>query len=113
MLPGTLCSRQRQLVRIVKQLQLAVPELVVRSTTVPEIVSKTISEPVSKTTAVDQLTKAFETFSVNLLQLAQPQQSFKQTDGFYRQYPNYGQQLLVHTDTDTDGLESTFEKGLS
>ena len=49
--------------QIVKQLQPAVPELVVRSTTVPE----TVLKAVPKTTAVDQLTKAFKTFSINLL----------------------------------------------
>jgi hypothetical protein len=51
--------------------QLAVPELVVRSMTVLKTALKTISEPASKT-VVDQLTKAFETFGVNLLELVQP-----------------------------------------
>ena len=114
-------SRQTEAVgQIVKQLQPAMPatveqrlrELVVKSMTIPETASKT---------AVDQLTKAFETFSVNLLQQVQLWQSFQQTDGFYkrypgygqhpfdRQYPGYGQQLLANTDS----LGSAFGEGLS
>ena len=72
-------------------------KLVVKSTTTP------------KTTEIDQLTKAIQTFSVNLLQQVQPQQSFQQIDGFYRQYPSYVQQLLANTDS----LGSAFREGLS
>ena len=55
-------------VSVIREQRLA--ELVVKSTTTLETVLKTISEPASKT-AVDQLTKAFKTFSVNLLQQVQ------------------------------------------
>ena len=47
---------------VTREQRLAGP--VVRST----IASKTILETASKTTEIDKLTKAFETFSVNLLQ---------------------------------------------
>jgi hypothetical protein len=58
-----------------------------------------LAEPVVKptkpdaTTAVDQLTKAFEKLSVNLLQQVQSQQqqqSYQQTSRPYGQYPPYG-----------------------
>ena len=110
-------SQQTEAVgQVVKQLAVSVTReqrpagLVVRSTIAP----KTIPEPAS-TTEIDHLTKAIQTFSVNLLQQVQPQQSFQQTDGFYRRYPGYGQYPFdgQQLPANTDSLESAFGEGLS
>ena len=54
--------------------------------------------PDTAATAVDQLTKAFERLSVNLLQQVQSQQQpYSQT---YGRYPRYGQQPPVNPLTD-------------
>ena len=61
-----------------------------------------LGEPVVKPAtaseiAVDQLTKAFEKLSVNLLQTAQLQQPYGPQGGSYGRNPRYGQQLLTAT----------------
>jgi hypothetical protein len=83
-------SQQAEVVnQVVEQLQPAAPVTGARLRE-PVVRSTTALETTLETTAMGQLTKAFETFSVNLLQLVQPQQSFEQTDGFYGRYPGYG-----------------------
>ena len=67
-----------------------------------------LAEPVVKsekpatlpeTAAIDQLTKAFEKLSVNLLQQVQAQQQ-PHLQTYKRTYPRYGQQLPVNPLTD-------------
>jgi len=106
-------SRQTEAVgQIVKQLQPAMPATVEQRLREPVVKSMTTPE-LASITEIDQLTKAFETFSVNLLQQVQLQQSFQQTDGFYGQYPGYGQQLLASMNANTDSLKGAFKEGLS
>ena len=80
--------------QIAKQLQTAVPATVEQRLGEPVVKPTTASK-----TEIDQLTKAFETFSVNLLQQAQLWQSFQETNGFYRRYPGYRQQLPANTNS--------------
>jgi len=72
-----------------------------------------LAEPVvkstkSETTAIDQLAKAFEKLSVNLLQQAQPQrQSYPLANGFYGRYPHFtGQQPSVNYPEALKGLQN-------
>jgi hypothetical protein len=87
-LPAT--QGKTELVDLVGQLQ---PTLSVtqEQQLVEPVVKKTIGAPDTTTTAVDQLTKAFEKLSVNLVQQIQSQQSYQRPSGSYRRY-RQGQQ---------------------
>jgi hypothetical protein len=58
----------------------------------PVVKPKTVATPDTATTAVDQLTKAFEKLSVNLIQQVQSHQQSYQAGGSYGRYPRQGQQ---------------------
>jgi hypothetical protein len=72
------------------------------------VVKPTKPTALPETTIVDQLTKAFEKLSVNLLQQVQQPAS-----GSYRRYPHYrlGQQSYTYLEA-LKGLQNTLEENI-
>ena len=89
--------------QVVQQLQPTVS--VTKEQQLAELVVKSAK---SETAAVDQLTKAFEKLSVNLLQQVQSQrQSYPLAGGPYRRYPQFtGQQSSVNHLEDLKALQN-------